>query len=73
MKKEKKRKKRGVWHYIGGTAFVASMCGVRPVTRKKGSDYLYSKKQSLVKSQDEDWRLEIVKKRELEDAEDGEI
>lgn len=74
MKQKKKRKKSNVWHYIGGIAFVASMCVIMPKVIGKFSDYLYGRKHFPVKPQDEeDWGPEIVKKNTLEDTEDGEI
>lgn len=74
MRQEKKRKKSSVWHFIGGIAFVASMCVIMPKVIGKSSDNLYRRKHSPVKPQDEeDWGPEIVKKNTLEDTEDGEI
>ena len=59
---------------IGVIAFVASMCVIMPKLIEKSSDYLYSRKHSPAKPQDEeDWGPEIVKKNTLEDTEDGEI
>ena len=57
------KKRKSVWNVIGSIVFVAGILVLMPKFIQKGSDYLYSKYQPPLKSQDDDdWGPEIVKK-----------
>lgn len=71
---QERKKRRSIWSIIGGIVFVAGICAVMPMLIQKASDYFYSKRPPLVKPRgDDDWGPEIVKKRIVENADDGEI
>lgn len=74
MKQREEREKRGIWQIILWCSFVVGMCAAIPKFITRASDYLYNRKMSFVKPQeDDDWGPEIVKKSTQEDAEDGEL